>query len=304
MIKFQPFQLTQYTHCYVVTDSTLSAIYNIVGDNVFVLPCGEQAKDFSWVIQLCSWLLKKHATRADTLVAVGGGSVGDVVGLVASIYKRGINFVNVPTTLLAMVDSSIGGKTAIDLDGVKNAVGSFVQGDTIIDCNFLKTLNEQQLQSGLGEIKKYCLLNKSIFDTYCQSGLNTQIIKQCVDFKQSIVAQDLYDHGIRHILNVGHTVAHAVELEYNLPHGIAVEYGLYYELKLSHKLGLATNNYVNRMNDKLQLCDRQLDIAKCIAQMSNDKKNSGQDIVFCLPIDNFCTKQISIKTDKLLELLC
>ena len=148
MIWVENFDLTKYSNCLVVTDVNLAELYNVVGDNVFVLPAGEKAKDFAWAKKLCSWFLSKNLDKKGTVVAVGGGSVGDVAGFAASIYKRGVKVIQVPTTLLSMVDSAIGGKTAVNLDGVKNAVGTIIEVDTLIDTRFLQTLSAEQIEDG------------------------------------------------------------------------------------------------------------------------------------------------------------
>ncbi len=304
MIAFGKFDLAQYSNSFVVTDDNIAQLYSICGNNVFVLPHGEQCKSFASVEQLCQWLLQANAVKSDTIVALGGGCVGDVVGFVASIYKRGLNILYVPTTLLAMVDSAIGGKTAVNMCGVKNAVGTFVSGDTLIDTSFLRTLPTQQLQEGWGEIKKYAMLSSDIFRLYqqCDGTFNDKLIKACAQYKEQLVFEDRYDCGVRRKLNLGHTVAHALELDNDIPHGIAVEYGLAVELQLAQKLGLASKQYVDMMSTKLQLPCVSYNLCQYIPLMLQDKKNGKSGISFCLPKDNFEVCETAIDKDKLAEL--
>ena len=250
MITFQQFDLSNYINDLIVTDNNLSQLYNIAGDNVFVLPCGEQAKDFAWAQKLCSWFLHKNLPRSGRVVCVGGGSVGDVAGFASSIYKRGVKVLQVPTTLLSMVDSAIGGKTAINLDGVKNAVGTIIAVDTLIDTRFLQTLSDEQIEDGFGEIEKYRLLDEQISK---YQGDVDGLIALCASYKQRVVESDLYDCGARKRLNLGHTVAHGLELTYGITHGQAVKYGLYYEMALAVKLGVVEKEFFDQWTSKSSL---------------------------------------------------
>lgn len=278
------FNLSNYTDCLVVTDGTLQQLYNIHGDNVFVIPCGECAKNFATVQQLCSWFLSKNLRKNQTVVAVGGGSVGDTVGFACSIYKRGVNLLHVPTTLLAMVDSSVGGKTAIDLDGVKNAVGSFHLGDVLLDVDFLNTLPPDQMQNGHGEILKYRMLTSQIDEFFAQGNIQ-DTIWACANWKQAVCELDPFDEGIRQRLNFGHTIGHAMELTLGIPHGLAVLNGIYYETLLAHKLGLCDKNYLtkwqNEVSKLVDVCPTLTD--SMLDATLQDKKNDNQLVTFVLP---------------------
>lgn len=280
MITYKKFNLSEHKNHFVVTDETLQKLYNINGENVFVLPKGEEAKSFEVAKNLCLWLLHKQCNKDSTIVAVGGGSVGDLVGFCASIFMRGIKLLHIPTTLLAMIDSSIGGKTAIDLGGVKNVVGTIYVADTLIDFDFLETLPQEQMEDANGEIEKYKLLSSDIGATDIQT-----LIKQCIEFKSKIVEKDLLDKNIRRQLNLGHTVAHALELSYNLTHGQAVLLGLYYELKLAEKIGLLETGFAKNFSQKNNLTEKLQEFklsAEILNKTLHDKKNSNGKVAFVL----------------------
>lgn len=296
MVNFKKFNLNDYKDYLIVTDENLSGLYGIAGDNVYLLPQGEQAKSFCYVEKLCEWFLSKNLERQGRIVAVGGGSVSDVVGFAASVYKRGVNLTVVPTTLVAQIDAAIGGKTAINLGTVKNAVGSFYNADVNIDTDFLKTLSKRQLTDGQGELLKYRMLSAEI-DNACGKDM-LDLIKACVSYKTELCNADMYDLGIRRKLNFGHTVGHAMELSLNLTHGEAVANGLYYETLLAYKLKLCTKNYLDKWQREIltrftvyPLTDEILNLT------SNDKKNTDGNISFVLP-DKFETVCLPLDTVK------
>lgn len=302
MTEFKQFSLADYAHCLIVTDDNVAELYNIRGDNVFLLPQGEQAKRFAEAEKLCAWFLRKNLCRGGKVIAVGGGSVGDVVGFACSIYKRGgVKLTHVPTTLIAQIDSSIGGKTALNVEDVKNAVGSFYPADTAIDLNFLKTLDEVQLKSGLGELLKYRMLSHDIDDAYC-GEITERVVKACVDYKQQICQADPFDGGIRKTLNFGHTIGHAMELYYGLLHGYAVANGIYYETTLAFKSGKCDKDYFDKWTD---LIKNQYEIyplnSDVLNAALNDKKNDFDGICFTLPT-NFDETYLSL--NELLKRLC
>lgn len=284
-ITFEKFDLTKYANYPIVTDSNIATLYDIHGDNVFLLPQGEQAKCFKCVEELCSWFLHCNIGTCDTVVAVGGGSVGDAVGFATSIYKRGVNILHVPTTLIAQIDSSIGGKTAIDLDGIKNAVGTFHFGDTLIDTRFLNTLDKLQLLSGQGEIIKYRMLSNQVENAYNNgNGSLEEVIRACVRYKQYICDTDPFDRDIRSMLNFGHTVGHALELSYDIPHGVAVANGIYYETLLAAKLGICSTDYAQKWTQEVTSKFTVYPLTKEILQLTlNDKKNAYGKVCFVLP---------------------
>ena len=216
----------------VVTDSGVPAQYAETA--IVTIPQGEQSKCFDELRHLLSEMLDKSFTRVDCVVAVGGGVVGDLSGFAASCYMRGVDFYNVPTTLLSQVDSSIGGKTAIDFGGVKNIVGAFYQPKkVIIDPEVLETLSRRQLMAGLAEAIKMAATNDAeLFELIENSADLTadlpQIIYRALMIKKNVVEQDPRETGLRKVLNFGHTIGHAVE-SFNagkLLHGECVALGM------------------------------------------------------------------------------
>lgn len=286
MITYGRFNLADYADCVVVTDKTVAELYNIVGENVCVLPVGERSKTFATVQKICDFCLKRGLTRSGKIVAVGGGVVGDVAGFAASVYKRGVDLLHVPTTLLAQVDSAIGGKTAVNLGKVKNACGTFYVADTLIDTDFLRTLPPKQISNGFGEITKYRMISKQI-DEAAEQGIDA-LIRSCVAFKDKICRLDPTDVGERRILNVGHTLGHALELTYRLPHGYAVANGLYHELKITQKLGLCSDSFADRWRKIISEAYQIVKITDEVLLLTlQDKKNTQSgSVCFALPTDD------------------
>ena len=264
-----------------------------------VVPAGESSKSIETAIHIWQYLAEKQYDRTTFLLNFGGGVVCDLGGFVASTYKRGIRFANCPSTLLAMIDAAIGGKTGVDLQHLKNAVGTFyfpdIQLSTVID--LLQTLPEAELRSGFGELVKYALIGSAdMFQELCQSNgfptIKSEYVDFCIQFKQKVVAKDPKDQGFRHILNFGHTFGHAIEsycaeMSNPIAHGLAVAQGLYYESLLSSKLGhlpqdewqqIAT--FLTKHFDIMPLSADILE--KLTIYMLNDKKNCNNLINFTL----------------------
>lgn len=299
MIAFQQFKLSQYKDCLIVTDEKVAELYNIVGDNVYLLPQRELAKTFAEAEKLCRWFLSKNLERSGVVVAVGGGAVGDACGFAASIYKRGAKLIHVPTTLISQVDSSIGAKTALNIGDVKNAVGTFYQADTVIDVNFLKTLPCDELTSGYGEIIKYRMLSDKINAAFKRGLYET--IKACAAYKEQICQEDLFDKNQRQKLNFGHTIGHVFELSLGISHGAAVANGLYYETELAKLLGLCSSEYAEFWQGEIA---SQFEIYHLTAEIlelaAHDKKNVNGQIGFVLPTS---FDKIFVEYDKLASLL-
>ena len=216
----------------------------------FVLPHGEPTKSFQSLPKIYEALLNAKLTRSDLLIALGGGVIGDLAGFVASSYLRGIKFVQIPTSLLAQVDSSVGGKVAVDLPQGKNLVGAFYHPKAvIIDPDVLNTLPDHFISDGMGEVIKYgCIKDKELFELLCRhtsfddlKPKLTQIIARCVDIKRIVVEADQFDLGERILLNFGHTLAHTIEQHFNYEresHGEAVGIGMYQITKIAEEMGL------------------------------------------------------------------
>lgn len=199
----------------------------------FVFPAGEERKNSTIYLQILNFLAENHLTRSDVVLALGGGVVGDITGFSAATYLRGIDYIQIPTTLLAAVDSSVGGKTAIDLPAGKNLCGAFWQPKLVLcDTDTLSSLPENIFRDGCAEVIKYGVLySPALFAALEQDGLafdREAVISQCVRLKRDVVAEDEFDTGARQKLNLGHTVGHALELlsHYSLSHGQAVATGM------------------------------------------------------------------------------
>lgn len=200
---------------------------------VYIFPHGEQSKNLSVYGEILNAMCKAHLSRKDTVIALGGGVTGDLAGFAAATYQRGIGFVQIPTSLLAAVDSSVGGKTGIDLPEGKNQVGAFYQPSLVLcDTDTLNTLPEEEYKNGCAEIIKYAMIGygellKEISETPIKERYET-VIERCVSMKRDYVEQDEHDLGVRMMLNFGHTVGHAVEAlsNYTVAHGKAVAIGM------------------------------------------------------------------------------
>ncbi|HBK02015.1 MAG TPA: hypothetical protein DDY77_03160 [Clostridiales bacterium] len=206
----------------------------------YILTNGEREKTFEAAGKILAELTKNGFIKTDCVIAVGGGVTGDLCGLVAALYMRGMKYISVPTTVIAACDSSIGGKTAVDFYGKKNIVGTFYDPDYVLcDFNEIEALPESVKKDGEGEILKYALLDKEIFSLVSENAPLGEIIRKCIDYKIRICSKDYFDKGVRHYLNLGHTVAHAAESlsNFKLTHGEAVKSGLKFIVELSVKKG-------------------------------------------------------------------
>lgn len=272
----------------VVTDSLVPTIYSkkvleqAKTGYLYIVESGEKSKNFENYTKILSFLIEKEFSRSDCIIAVGGGVVGDLTGFIASTYMRGIDFYNIPTTLLSQVDSSIGGKTAIDYNGVKNIVGAFYPPKkVIIDPNTLSTLDERQLHSGLVEAIKMALTsNYELFELIEKSNnLNKDletIIIEALKIKKDVVEADPKEKGLRRILNFGHTIGHAIESsgKFNeLLHGEAVGIGMLYFSSSDVKNRLLKVLEKYNLPTSINIEDKEL-----IKFINLDKKRTGDFI--------------------------
>lgn len=226
----------------IVTDENVAPLYlgrayqslKNAGFTVYTttVPAGEASKSAKYYVNLLELLAEKQLTRSDTVIALGGGVVGDLTGFTAASYLRGIRFVQIPTTLLAMVDSSVGGKTAINLSAGKNLAGAFYQPSLVLcDLDLLDSLPDDVFRAGCAEVIKTAILfDKNLFRHLWQNGLNFDreaVVTRCVECKRDVVCADEFDKGQRQLLNLGHTVGHAIEAltDFLLPHGYGVAVG-------------------------------------------------------------------------------
>ncbi len=302
---------------FVVTDTNVYKIYSELikksfkGAPCYILTAGESSKSYSQLIYILQKMANSNLTRKSTLIAFGGGVVGDIGGLAAALYMRGINVVQIPTTLLAQVDSSVGGKTAVDMGKVKNAIGTFYQPRTVIvDPVFLRTLPIRELRCGMGEIVKYAGISSKIFDKLykAENPYDWEFIEEitydCIAHKASVVERDEKDvSGVRKSLNLGHTVGHTLELYYGgLSHGEYVAIGMYYELEIAKELGICHNYHAKRMQKLIGSVVTQIpcfkNIKKAAKLSSHDKKNDKPNkISIIAPIKRgrYCELKIDIK---------
>ena len=263
---------------------------------------GEQSKNIDNYQLVMKTLIEHGFTRTDCLVSIGGGVVGDLGGFISSTYMRGIDFYNIPTTLLSQVDSSIGGKTAIDYNGIKNIIGSFYTPKCVlIDPNTLKTLDKRQLHAGLVEaIKMACTCSSSLFEIISKSkNLENdidEIIFQSLQIKQKIVEEDLEEKGLRRVLNFGHTLGHIIESasNYNLLHGECVGIGM-----LSFSSDKARKQ-IKKILKKYNLpTSYDLSLKDIEDYLIHDKKKTG-DYIWIVSVENIGSYDLKkIKIDEL-----
>ena len=260
----------------------------------FVFPHGESSKCAKTWLALLDALCENRLTRADAVVALGGGVVGDLTGFAASAYLRGIGFIQIPTTLLAMVDSSVGGKTAIDLPAGKNLAGSFYQPWLVLcDPDCLDSLPDEIFRDGCAEVIKYAVLgNAPFFDDLKNTPPRRQlehIIETCVRMKRDIVAQDEFDRGQRQLLNLGHTFGHGIEAcsGFAVSHGSAVAIGMAMIVRAAAQFGLCAVETRDAVLALLRQYGLPTDCAYAAEQMLgtilHDKKASGSSINLIVP---------------------
>ncbi len=293
----------------IVTDSGVPAIYakkvksQTKEGIIFTFPQGEENKNFDTYKEILSCLSKNAFTRTDAIIAVGGGVVGDMSGFAAATYMRGIDFYNIPTTTLSQIDSSIGGKTAIDFSGYKNIVGAFYQPKgVIIDTDLTKTLDERQIASGLAEAVKMASTHSeelfSIFENASYKEDLEKIVQKSLEIKKQVVESDVFEGGIRKVLNFGHTLGHAIESEYGigkLYHGECVALGM-----VKFSFGEARERIVKVLK-KLNLpTEFDYNKDKILKVICHDKKADGSKVtvVKVLKIGEFTMEKLDIESLK------
>lgn len=291
----------------IITDSNVKRVYG--GDlqkmllnqgleaELFAFPAGENSKNWEMAGKIGQELAKREFDKDSVIIALGGGVVGDLAGFVASFYKRGVNFIQIPTTLIGQVDSSIGGKTGVDIPEGKNLFGTFWQPKAVlIDTDFLKNLPEEEIKNGLAEVIKHGVIQDAELFKYLEEnyskrpeGFYLKIIKKSVEIQAKIVAKDEKEKELRKILNYGHTIGHAIESaeQYQIPHGRAVGLGMVYEGKIANKMGLLSEEDLKRQNQLIKAVGLPVeykgDIKSLIEIMKKDKKAKSGEIYFILP---------------------
>lgn len=285
-----------YDNIFILTDENISKIYSSMLASLpykkIIIPAGEENKNIDTVNFIWNRLLEGNAGRDSLLINLGGGTISDIGGFAASCFKRGIDFINVPTTLLAMVDASIGGKNGINFNNYKNQIGTFAEAESvIINPQFLKTLNERDIKSGLAEMMKYAFIaDDSFLDLDSDNYLS--YIEKAAIIKNDVVNMDFKESGLRKMLNFGHTVGHALESYYldkenYLTHGEAVALGMYSALYLSVKYcGLDSQwlfFYEMWFKGNLNILNlKDFDVESIFSYISHDKKNKNGSPRFVL----------------------
>ena len=260
----------------------------------FVFSAGEESKNSSTYLLILDFLAKNYITRSDCIIALGGGVVGDISGFTAATYLRGIPYIQIPTTLLAMVDSSVGGKTAIDLPAGKNLVGAFYQPSVVLcDIDTLLSLSEAVFRDGCAEVIKYGILyDPQLFEHLDAYGLDFDreyVISRCVELKRNVVAVDEFDRGDRQKLNLGHTIGHSIEAQshFTISHGQAVSIGMNIVSKAAAAKGIcsnATSSAIQSITEKFQLPQHTAYKAHDLFEASlSDKKRLGKTVTLIVP---------------------
>ncbi len=316
-------ELTKAKTVVIITDDNVHKLYSDMvlemlknaGLNAlkFAFPHGEQHKTMVTVCEILEFLAENNVTRSDLIVALGGGIVGDVSGYVASSYLRGIDFIQVPTTFLAAIDSSVGGKTGVNLRAGKNLAGAFYQPKLVVcDVKMFDTLPKENFKEGVAEAIKYgAICDKELFNLLCENEKwdVESVIERCVSIKAEIVSQDEFDTGKRQLLNFGHTIGHAIEkaTNFEISHGIAVGIGMAIISKISDNMGWSQENTHSQIIKCLERNAIPTDTAvkneELLSAMVKDKKINGDTInlVISEKIGNCVLK--SLKVSELKDVL-
>lgn len=300
----------KYSNYMVVSDHHVAPLYyeqvkeaiKGFGKEVHLLQmeAGEMNKNIETMITFYEKLIEYHGDRKTLLIALGGGVVGDMAGFCAATYMRGVDFVQVPTTLLAQVDSSVGGKTGIDFQGYKNIIGSFYQPCFVyINVSTLNTLPKRELYAGMGEVIKHALIRDLAYLEFLENNhdkilnLDVMVLKEMIctscEIKKSVVDEDETEQGVRALLNFGHTVGHAVERlkEFELIHGECVAIGMHAALYLSKELGTINEQEMQRALRAIAMFHlpvhvEGLDVERIYQELFYDKKTTDRQLMFAL----------------------
>ena len=259
----------------------------------YVFPAGEESKNGNTYLKILDFLAQNKITRTDCMIALGGGVVGDMTGFVAATYSRGIDYIQIPTTLLAMVDSSVGGKTAIDLPSGKNLAGAFYQPKLVLcDISTLSTLPDAVFRDGCAEIIKYGILfDEKLFSHLEERGIDFDreyVISRCVEWKRNTVCEDEFDTGARQLLNLGHTIGHGIEAisDFAVSHGSAVAMGMAVISRAADALSQDTRNRIIHILQLFRLpVTANFTATDLLPYILSDKKRSGNSINLIIPHD-------------------
>lgn len=260
-----------------------------------IIKAGEQYKSLVSFEEIAEFLTAKHITRNDILVALGGGVIGDLTGFVAATYLRGISYVQIPTTVLSMVDSSVGGKTAVNLSTGKNLIGAFHPPKIVLcDIHHLRSLPDDVFRDGCAEIIKYGILfDPQLFQHLDDFGLSFDkeyVVSRCIELKRNVVENDEFDQGLRQLLNLGHTVGHGIESisRYQISHGHAVAIGLSVIARAACNMGYCSHIDFQRIDNLLVKFGFRLELPYCAKELCKeilkDKKRNGDFINLIIPV--------------------
>ena len=306
----------------LITDDTVDGLYGAAAEkslaengftvHKFVFAHGEQSKNLMTLGEILEFMAEHQLTRGDIVVALGGGVTGDMAGFAAAVYARGIRFVQIPTTLLAAVDSSVGGKTAIDLKAAKNMAGAFCQpSQVLIDCEILEKLPEELIADGAAEIIKYGVLaDGALFEMMRRGGLMEnleEIVEKCVTIKRDVVAEDEFDTGARQCLNLGHTLGHAVEKksDFTLSHGKSVSVGMMLIAQAAWKKGYSKENIAPMIGEAAKTYGLPTATEYPAEELAKialvDKKRRGGEITLVVPIEIGQYELVKVPVGELIE---
>lgn len=260
----------------------------------YVFAPGEKSKNLAVYGELMEEMCARKMTRSDVILALGGGVVGDLAGFAAATYQRGIDFIQIPTSLLAAVDSSVGGKTGVDLENGKNQVGAFYQPISVLcDVDMLGSLPQEEYENGCAEIIKYAMIaDKELFDDVQNTPVSEQyekVIARCVSLKRDFVEADEFDTGLRMMLNFGHTFGHGIEKcsGYSIPHGRAVAIGMALVTKASVTKGLCDESVYEGLLELLKKYNLPFETTYSADELNdvikNDKKSMGDSLTLVVP---------------------
>ncbi len=296
--------ITNYGKAVIISDSNVFPFWGQALSNAlkeagfavssFIFHAGEQSKNQNTLFDILHFLAENEFSRTDLLVALGGGVVGDITGFAASIYLRGVPYIQVPTSLLAMVDSSVGGKTAIDLPAGKNLVGAFYQPKLVLcDLDVLNTLPKKVFLDGCAEIIKYgVLFDHALFQHLSSFGAEFErsyVISRCIELKRDVVNADEFDRGLRQKLNLGHTIGHGIEKQssYTITHGNAVAAGMAIITKAAWKYGYSDEVTYRKICSVLQTFGLPISTiynsSLLYTSILSDKKRNGTTVNFIIP---------------------
>ena len=287
----------------IITDDNVDKLYSEKVINIlensgfqtfkFVFPHGEKNKTLNTISEILEFMAENNITRSDSVVALGGGITGDISGFAAASFLRGISYFQIPTTFLAAIDSSVGGKTGVNLKAGKNLAGAFYQPKAVIcDTDTFKTLPDENFKEGVAEAIKYGVIcDRELFDILSEnSDWNTEeVIKRCVSIKAKLVSEDEFDTGHRQLLNLGHTIGHAIEKcsDYNISHGVAVGIGMAMISRGAESLGWSLENTFCEIENALKvnglLADCDIPKKDLLETMLKDKKRKGDFITLVIP---------------------